>query len=541
MVTTFFRLLFIILIPALVPSCVKSKSKSDNTESIKRYNLATPISYSVEDAACQATAQETSVSDQTVYLWEPNGSTSKNHSFDDMKSNEKITTDLIDGIYYDYKSRTSVNCTMGSDSKISCDENTTDETLSTEKLLKICKSSSAYKRDSIEGISLTSTFNLEEAAKFYKSLDDTVGALEKVLLLVMPVYEYSIKLVDQASGRAVLMSMAFTDNAAFASTEDSGQNYNIFIVFPKSEEMNKKSEWTDVNLWEIPWVMSHEYGHSLFKKHYSSYESDSADASIKLPSIPGTFKKDQVMRQKTSFDVPYLFDDNSHAATDSSLSSNKDKKRLSIPGELLGSEREINLYTSLGAISEAFADLFGFYQIGEPKDYIKQIPCFKNRDVLNSRFYDGSKKQLSQKIHDDYFKVEKNESDSSDDCNATSLQDSHDMGAIFAYAVNSLLEESATAVQNSTERSKVKAQKLLKWAEKLDDLRREQSDITPQDIFKLAVKSLLEVSSKEKTLTQKQCEIASDVFPTFEKELIDRSTSSEGSSSEMSKFKCAQL
>lgn len=464
---------------------------------VQRTNLATPFDYKLDDPECQLRKGEAEIGEQNVFIWGDGAASEKTIDFNvtgDVSGRGTVSSSLIQSTYYGYHQRTTTNCTVDSAGSLACDKGAF-EVVEREQKLKLCKTTGAYARDSIEGITLSTIANLETAKSSYASL---TGAkpLTKVSLLVMPNFE-SIYNLQTTTGERT-KAYTDTDNAAFAAAkDDNGGDDLYFIVYPRSQELSSDPDWQDIRLWEVPWVMAHEFSHQIFHTYYSKAKADEVqdDVAFQL-GTQGIWKP-----KHGDFEIP-------GAKPSFSLQS---------------STRNVGTSEALSAVNEGFADLMGAYLINGDVDHWKNLPCFgATRDIRDATFADGKPKVLTKAVRDEFFSA--TESEANDDLCATSFQDEHHIGAIMAYGMNQILTANQGAVDQQARASKV-----LSWLMTFDAERIKVSSVSAEDIWILAIKSsLIAAKGTGESLTAAQCAVAKDVFPLYRSSLFKDDGAADG-------------
>jgi len=267
--------------------------------------------------------------------------------------------------------------------------------------LKICDATRAYPRASVEGAAKISQKHLSTARQFYDRLPSKT-ALPDAALMVLPTVEKTATADDGTVTRTVLV-----DNLAYAP---SFGGEPMFIVFPKSRRAVKQGLWTDVNLWEVPWGLAHEFGHHVFRQHTGRTGLELVPIqSFELTAAAGPTPDD---------------------------------------------------YWT--AVNEGFADLFAFYTHGAKKGQLRGVDCFEtNRDVTEPRFVTGDMKILDATVA---AKFAAPRSGAPANCDKPSFQDVHTLGAVIAHGMDQLF------TANGLVDPQAKAEALLGWAERLGTL-----------------------------------------------------------------------
>lgn len=441
-----------------------TKDSDDHHDPVQRRSLSTPLTYSLEDPACQD-QDGAQIGAQPVWQWNGNaGAAVKSELNVDGRTSAKST--LISATGYDYHSVTEQDCQVDDTGAVACGKESDGQVLSAMKELKLCRPTGPYRRDSVEGVTLATIANLERALAAYSAIPG-VTALGSAKLYVMPNYEQLINATQPSTGKSATIATSKTDNAGFGVAKKAdGSDQQVYIVFPKSLETSKEAGWGDVNLWEIPWVMAHEFSHQVFYNHYTNFHADS-DAL-------GIWKRREGRQDggTTGFG-------------------------------LTATSRNVTTDNALTAVNEGFADLLGAHLLGATLPLTKNLPCFaKTRDITSAYFADGKRKALNDSVYGEFFAKEEKATPS--DCNVTDIQDEHHMGAIFAYGVNRLIGNKGAAG-------------VIAWIDAFDAERKKTTAPSADEIFALALKSAVKVAKgNTESLSNTQCAVMADVFPHYE-------------------------
>lgn len=476
----------------LLSGCGNGRLGTDDDDQIQRESLATPMDYRIEDPACQESAGSPTIGAQPVYVWNGEAGVPETYPFS-VSGMRTVSSDQIEATFYGYHQRTTETCLLNDDGSFDCSK-ADPEVITREEHLKLCRPNGTYGRDSIEGVTLASIANIERASSIYQGLANAKDQ-SKTILLVLPNYESARDYRNPENGKEYHEIYSVTDNAAFAPIKgkDGDADTLLFLVYPRSEETVKDPRWADIRLWEIPWVMAHEYSHQIFYSHYANYHADTA-RSRSRPTASGFADLDpseDVWKREPEFKFP---------------TRSNTAPRLSLTNQA----REAGVREALGALNEGFADLFAAQMLDGKKDHTLKLPCFeKSRDILTSSFEDGTAKILTVEAHGDFFSDVEIKAEG--DC-ATSFQDTHHIGAIFAYGINEILMAGVDANADATTRAGL----VLKWLDTFNAERAKVTSISPEDIWLLAVKAALQTAQgPTETLLSSQCSITKDVFPIY--------------------------
>jgi hypothetical protein len=458
---------------------LKNEKDSKDSDDVQATRYATPINYKLEDAGCFSENKSLKLGSYKINQFVDGKSTLVDYQFQNASSNttadKSVVSDLILGTAWGYHSRTEQSCTLNSDNGVeSCGKESEAKKISDARYLRLCRESGSYVPGSIEGVTLSTLANLEVAHKAYEILDEA-KTLGKAWLFMLPNYEEVFHLTNPEKKWDAIGSK--TDNAGFANTDEDD---NIYVIYPKSKEEQEKPEWAEVNLWEVPWVMAHEFSHHVFSSHYSYYKQD------RKRGDNGPLAKAHIWGFEKRPDF--------HTG-----------------GMNLVSTREVLWGDGIAAINEGFADLLGFYLLGQDKPLTAGVPCMDvSRSIHSATFGGGSDKILTTALLEEFDA--KSAAKRPESCEKLFIQDVHAMGAIFAHQLNVLF--STTFTEETT--NKEKASVALRWINEMDKIRSTISNDTgAQGALWLGLHAAANVLKVEEKVSEENCEILIKGFPAF--------------------------
>ena len=307
--------------------------------------------------------------------------------------------------FYNFYQRTT--CQSQSDSD-TCNDG---EVVNSPEHLRICPSEKSFPRNSVEGVGRAALANIGTANRYYDSIPTSSSTLPNSGLLVLPRIETVYKDSNKTS--------VTVDNLAYAP---DFRGMPTFVIYPKGAKSVREGRWVNVNFWEVPWAIAHEFGHHVFLNHSGVSGNTS-----------GVFK-----------DLPLY---------------------RSGLGIVAGEERQITNDDLLVAVNEGFADMFAYYTLGGDPGVTSALDCFQNsRDTGSATFADGTEKILSVDVLSAFTANRTLSSPST--CQSPSFQEVHTIGAIIAYGVDQVFQASLPTTQSlNTEREK--GRMLLIWAQKI--------------------------------------------------------------------------
>ncbi len=397
--------------------------------------------YFVQDLDCQAKGGLADVGSQSIFQWQEGASRSTKFAFDGTSATDTLKSSAVSATFYDFRQ---VKTCVDGDLE-TCDGES--KTIGTERALRICTQAKAYDRVSVEGVALSSLASINQAEAFYRGIEGQQTSILAAYLLVLPSIEKQVK---DRSGAVVKREIS-SDNLAYVS-EFGGSP--VFVVYPKSREAVRQGLWKGLNLWEIPWVLAHEYGHHVFRTHTGV------------------------------------------------VSFTRNAKNLG----LALVDRDVGDEDVWDAANEGYADLFAYYALGGKTGQTDGLDCFeKNRDVGSPVFADGRVKALDREVLGLYFSETKGPPRAT--CNEPNLQDEHAIGAIIAHGIARLFGASGEGDVSS------QSAYLLAWSRRLGDLQRADRDASLD--FDAVIEEALLTVAPNKDLNAAQCAVVKAVFPAY--------------------------
>jgi hypothetical protein len=430
-----------LLLGCLTVFATVSCHKDGGSDGVKPQNdaaLAEIRWLELEDPDCVNDKDKAGASAESVTTYQWNGekiNESKISLSASTGSDSEFTTSNIIGTILNLKK--SYDCKLDSSGERTCTSRSIqqDET----KVLKLCRPSMQYERDSLEAVAITSHAIVEDAYRFYQTLADTVAGLPKSIMVVQPRIErqYSKKNGDK-------INKYDADNAAFTSIElgKPASKYGLMLIYPSKKDSFAES---GVNLWEVPFVLKHEFGHHVF--HHYVKDSDSSDTAS-LDAISDDRLSNIGLAPRLS------------ASRANDISGILPSERSRIPRHD-GFNLTSNATAALDGINETFADLFAYFAQESAANQVNLIKCLdKSRDPKSPRTRLGRLKELSTS-YVDMYEGRKSALDQ-DDCGEPSFDDSHDIAMMMGYPLAKFIE---TATPNGV--GKDRARHLINWAKEI--------------------------------------------------------------------------
>lgn len=253
------------------------------------------------------------------------------------------------------------------------------------KDLVLCRETREYSPLSVESVALNAAYYMNLTKNKFNKLFPQIH-VTPVTLNLLPSVQRSI-IVKNASGQRTKISSYLTDNAFYMP------KYSSITFLPHSLDMKKQG--LNTNFWEVPMIISHEYGHHLFQMIYQG-QIDSTGVHSCFGEM---LKKEDISNKRLNY-------------------------------------RSVKHSDIINAYNEAFADLVAYYSLDEEYS-IRGVKCLEySRDISSSTFFDGTLKVFGQKALDSFFS---NTKASPRSCESPNFQEPHILGAIFAHNVDAYM------------------------------------------------------------------------------------------------------
>lgn len=322
------------------------------------------------------------------------------------------------------------------------------------KALKICPVEQNYEPNSYQDAALSI---LAPIKNFEKKYAQTVEALklEPVKIRTAPLMKL---------GNQYLINNAFYY---------SGTNEITFLPQGYDSEEDKTLPFNGIPFWRFPMVSLHEYGHHIFTQLLKRARS--------LENLPPSENKVQ------------LCFDNGDELHGVQKDSDSDKRSVDTP------------MLAIGAINEAFADIFAYYSDESGRGLDKMGCMSRSRDVESFYFLNLQRKRLTPEGLSDFLNEEVVEYTG---CGSdVDFQDIHIVGAVFARAIYRAL-----VYKPLTDEQKIKIiiDGVKRFTSQVGDL----SD--NKEVLELAAHSFYDAIMQEYKLNSVECETYFKHFPALE-------------------------
>jgi len=321
--------------------------------------------------------------------------------------------------------------------------------------LKICNTAADLGQKSIETVALATAYAVEKSHAFYSAT--THLKLDPIVLNILPTYH----IIDGTNARY------FANNASFSPL------FKELTMYPQSQRAAAAGE---VAMWEMPMVGAHEFGHYVFSQHFPS-------AYSKRKNYRTTFWQEPKARTGGY---------------------------ANIMNKSLVGNRVVNNELIIDALSEGFADLYGFYTQNEKARGLAGSRCFhRTRSVKSSTFYNGDLKTLDSRTLN-LFLSNNIASLKVEHCADPDYQEIHSIGAIIAYGVNELWSQTTSSAHE-------KAKLLVQWLDKLEEEFSSFQNNPPRIFFNVVVDLAIKLV-RVGSFSDNQCSVIKEVFPDFNNE-----------------------
>lgn len=319
----------------------------------------------------------------------------------------------------------------------------------------VCPEVNFYERESIESAALNVSYFVRKTHDHFSSLFPDIP-VEPVTINIAPVIIES-ELKKSQSSQVIKESSYMTDNAMYVPLTKT------ITFLPHSAEI--KNSLRDLNLWEVPMVSAHEYGHHLFQTLYQ------APSSL-LPHFNSCFgeRRKQKSQEKST------------------------------------RARKISIDDVINAYNEGFADLISFYLLAPQERSVEGVRCLEvSRDVKSSRFYDGKPKRFSKEALQSFFSFFNSIHLGCEDVN---YQQVHILGAVFAHSADFFLGQ-----MTNSEDEKLAA--LVEWVKFLRFERNKYHLASPRIFFRETFTEFLRMSAKHfnRELDGHLCKTVEEIYP----------------------------
>ena len=316
----------------------------------------------------------------------------------------------------------------------------------------LCPGKKIYK-GTVESVALNSMWFINKTSRRFSDIIQDIR-ISPITINIAPLIITSS--LTQQAGTFKKEARYMTDNALYSPLTQT------ITFLPHS---NLVGSGFGLNLWEVPMVSSHEYGHHLFQMIYKD------DFTV-------------INEPHTCF-----------GKSSSNLATLKNKNR-----------RKVQIKDVLNAYNEGFADLISYYTLDRSERKVIGIRCLeKSRDIASPIFYDGKPKNFSREALRSFFSSFPNPPQV---CEIPNFQEPHILGAIFAHSFDLFLGE-------MTKSDDEKLAALVEWVKFLRFEERNFYLASPETFLKETFSELLRMSVKRfnRTFDENTCRMVEKIYP----------------------------
>ena len=442
----------ILAITCVLSACGPKNDKKDPSDEIlpeKTVLEGNVRLLSAEDPNCMTSGTTVAtLPSATIYEWDGLKINSKVVSLTGQRTEETdFASAHILGAVTNYE--VEYNCKLSASGEKECDKGS--KAKQDLQWLRICRTDGKYQRHALETMALASFYYTETAYTFYNSITGSLSGIANSILIPQPKISYEITKKDGQIKKKI-----DADNASFqelAKTEKS-PSLGVFKIYPTSQDYFTTNKH---NLWEVPYVMRHEFGHHVF----NHYVKDTAEANG--ISLSG------------------------HTGLDSILPVADRKHRPSLS---LVDNTKIAQW-ALDGINETFADLYAYFAGNSAKDQLKGVECLDtSRDPSRPLTRAGQPKGLN-KARIDIYEGRASAPASNGDCYEPTFDDEHDIATALGQPLARFIENTRLTGQG-----KDRAQILLIWAARMQQLvAQSRSSITTDLLVRELILSVKSITS----------------------------------------------
>jgi hypothetical protein len=469
----------------------------------------TPVaSFSLQDPACQSSEGIADIGHQTVTRLKQGETKTESVDFSGVAADgtNGLHSKFVGFTIFGLRQLEIKQCTKLPSGELDCTSDG-EEIISGGSPLRLCNKDFEYSRNSVEGVALATTATIEQAGQFYKDNVPSGRTLDPIWSLVLPSIDVQYR-GKSSQGSDISVSERKSDNAFWSTghgkrSDGTSEEIKIITVLPPSMDFQTSNKLGAKGLWELPFVVAHEFGHHVFFSNVLSLRS-----LFSLGNAVITQKQDGFEISNTNGVVA----DQSANTAKNILARKLGADFIPNAFKMAASPtHEIGTSEAFVAINEAFADLFAQYTVGGIES-MQAIPGIcENRDLTKNSFKYGGKevrKSLDTPELKSFLNPSENSERSVDSsgCFGVSFQDPHVVGAIVASGFHSLLSD----LNSNGARVRV----LVQWAQSLD-LEMSLAGSNPQALLINSLWAIAEkaAAANNGTLNARQCSAFKTSFP----------------------------
>ncbi|OFZ21560.1 MAG: hypothetical protein A2202_08940 [Bdellovibrionales bacterium RIFOXYA1_FULL_36_14] len=452
---------FIIGFLILLVSC-GSKNSGPKTKKIIENTYGNPVIAKLFDEECDENHSLSRLGYMDVFYKQSGMERAERFDFRDYQGNP-LSGKFVKNVYHSgrYVDRFRYNETL----KLLIPESS--RMVQKSQPLYICGDDRSYPRDSIEASAFSALLSLEKSYQFYvDSTNDT--SLPSISLNMNERYVKEI-VYKETDNEIFIASSDLVDNAIY-----SFENKSISF-YPQNKE---NPIFGSSPAWRIPFITSHEMGHHVLNYYIPVDEFFSVEVV------------EQYIKHSTQ------------------LAGNNGDFFF---GKILVEEMEPQtegILKILLAYHEAFADIFAYLSLGPNFNMLVGVDCMQtSRDVDSNIFEDYTEKKLSYTVVERYLKpVSVKDLTSKKSCAIPNFKDPHDVGAVVAHTMGTLLKLGNIMTAADKLRVMTNWVKLVKVKFPLLML------MPPKEFFKETLKMFFEVLNNYSALNENHCVYIDQAF-----------------------------
>ena len=378
----------------------------------------------LEDEKCQQSGTPVNLETATIYVWNGSGAVPTTVPFKGRPYNDgRLISENVYGSVLG--SQWAESCSVNASQDINCRPVKTGKETG-NGFVKICRTNGTYKRDSLEAMTLTIQYFVEENFKFYNSVINKKEGLHGLFLLTQVARQQ-----DYSFANGEKRTVFSADNAAFYPGDEAA-TADYLMLLPTSNEI---FQITAHNLWEVPFVLRHEFAHHVLNFYLTPSQTN-------------------VVPQKPNLTPHIHVSEHNHSI----LPTGRGRPS----GLALTSDDIVN--QALGGIHEAFADIYAYFQGGGIAGQIQGEMCMSiSRDPSSPIIRNGDRKGLTPARIDMY------EGRAAPlpftNCYEPTFDDVHDIATVLGYPLAQFIKD-ANPGADAAGQTKV----LLMWASRISSL-----------------------------------------------------------------------
>ncbi len=429
--------------------------KHADRKEIAFLHRGTPLLYKIADPECTAEKALKELGLTKVWVAQSGKIKLLEFDFSDV-SGDGLHSKFVHEAIVDYALEFEYHCPVDASNQPHC-QTPKVKIQAPGRRLYFCRKGGNYPRESLENVALASLVGVRNAHQWHTSVLDSTS-LGSLNLLIHPQIIHHKVIDNTVSTGAVSLDIHDTrvNDARFLTVGNS----KYIAVYPEGLDASSKSLKSESRFWEIPAVLSHEYGHFILE-HYAPKLLSTLGVDVGIEGL--------------------------------------DLVRL--------------------AIDEAFADLVSYFTYAKDRSIVGAYSldgAFDHRKVSRQHFSDGTAKRLDAWFLQHYFAqtstldLRKHEPDPTNH---------HAIGTVLAHGIFKWIEIDSSGVEDSYRRVIQWSQNLEAKFQNLH----QQHNLDANAFFEYLVGASLDLQflSSSSHVTQKHCKVLREIFPIWERLLHD--------------------